>query len=487
MSKYNTRSIEELINLSYNQGGNFANSTNHLLSELNFAPTEDRRLNLRHLTEVFMSCPTWLAIFRKNSNLILSSSFRVNKIEKDGEYKQNKVGREYIKLLDGYGLDSIFKNLMIAEWGLGLGNALIYPTKQNGKLVINCDPFVMNGRPRVQVTLGEDKKNLKVAKYSILDNNGRVIPGLEFKGDDERIYHYKSLNPNGNYAFASNGVVVAYKYAVVEYNMMRAIDGIYNKGMKAATMVSLDKDSLRQAGLDETAIEMKDKMTEQKFHEMNTIENSGAFHYIDGILNFQPIQMNASQMRTTETSKMNSDNICKAMGFDPSLLDNSLSKYDNYEKSIDQMYQDIRPVAQEFENIVNKCILPQIDPKIDQTQYRFTISRQFTSEEARIKEIIDKQNSNYFANLKSANETLSASGIVVVPNAEKLAMLEANGFSFIKPQEKEIDLTPSTNEQIADSFTGVSYSENINKRQEPSVWENIQTRLDKSFKAVLEK
>jgi hypothetical protein len=294
-------------------------------------------------------------------------------------------------------------------------------------------------------------------------------------------------NPNGNYAFASNGVVVAYKYAVVEYNMMRAIDGIYNKGMKAATMVSLDKDSLRQAGLDETAIEMKDKMTEQKFHEMNTIENSGAFHYIDGILNFQPIQMNASQMRTTETSKMNSDNICKAMGFDPSLLDNSLSKYDNYEKSIDQMYQDIRPVAQEFENIVNKCILPQIDPKIDQTQYRFTISRQFTSEEARIKEIIDKQNSNYFANLKSANETLSASGIVVVPNAEKLAMLEANGFSFIKPQEQEIDLTPSTNEQIADSFTGVSYSENINKRQEPSVWENIQTRLDKSFKAVLEK
>jgi hypothetical protein len=434
-----------------------------------------------------MSCPTWFAIFTKNSDLMMSSSFRVNKIEKNGEYKQNKVGREYMRLLNEHGLDNIFKSLMIAQWGLGLGNALIYPTKKNGKMILNCDPFVMNGRPRVQVLLGEDSTDLKVAKYRILDKNGQAKLGYEFKGDDKRIYHFKVSNPNGNYAFASNGVVVAYKYAVVEYNMMRAIDGIYNKGMKASTMVSLDKNSLRQAGMDEQAIEMQDKMIEQKFHEMNTIENSGAFHYLDGVLNFQPIQMNASQMRTTETSKMNSDNICKAMGFDPSLLDNSLSKYDNYEKSIDQLYQSIRPVAQEFENIVNKCILPLIDPNFDETEYRFTISRQFTSEEARIKELVDKQNSNYFANLKVANETFSASGVVVVPTADKFAMLQTGGFEFIKPTEKEIDLAPSTNEQISDSFTGVSYSENINKRQQNNIWENIQIRLDKSFKAVLEK
>src|SRR5574343_579416 len=165
MSKYNTRNIEELINLSYNQGGNFANSTNHLLSEFNFTPIEDRRLNLQKLTEVFMSSPTWFAIFTKYSDLIMSSNFRVNKIEKNGEYKQNKVGKEYMKLLNEHGLDNIFRNLIIAQWGLGLGNALIYPTKQNGKLVLNCDPFVINGRPRVQVTLGEDKTNLKVAKY----------------------------------------------------------------------------------------------------------------------------------------------------------------------------------------------------------------------------------------------------------------------------------------------------------------------------------
>jgi len=447
------------------------------LSTINFGGQGDDRTNYLRLSQIAFHNPVCAGIYQKISQVFDILGWRMKEITKNG-VKETRASKEYARFLKSTNIDKIIKNLLIANYGSGLGNALIYKVKNRGKIEYKADPFIMNGIQRVKVFQDRNLENMEIQRYEICDVNDRAIYTFEPK----QVYHHKFMDYNGNPAFGSNPVIHLSKILSLYDNIMSIQEAMFKNGMKSSFAISLDMEKMVKQGTSAEGIKGAEKALIEQLREARGIQNSGTSLYLPGATTITPIQLNNSQMRVPELLPLLEDLIHKGYGVDKAVLDTSLSKYDNVDKAMDQLYQNtIKAPIIQFQKLVNSWLLPDYDPEFDESRFMWTIPRQFSQEEIRIKELNDKAMSMYFGNLKTANESLSQYNLAVLPTEEKLKFLEEQGM-YVKTTGKEpISIKATDDTQTDDYFTQITGAETVNRQRQTDFWLETESWLDKSF------
>jgi len=450
----------------FKQGGDYGNNiswlnnSNYSINQINFGGQTDTRLDVSSIEKVFMSDPISYGIYNKIQDLIVLSDFEVYEVKRDGSISSTRPAREYKQLLIDTKLrDRIKFGYLPAYYGTGLGDALTYRIKVNGKLEIKTEPFVMNGMRRVQIYGDENNENMEIKEYGVLNSSGREI--YRFKAQD--VIHHKYSSPNASPYFSASPGLVASKWLNLKYNILSAVDANASGGFKGSFFMSLDTQKLQKMGFSANGLEEAKGKLKEELRQANGIQNAGRMVFTPFPVVMQNTQMSNSEQRSNEFVPLINNEIFYAYGVDPAILDKRNSKYDTADQARDDLYQSCQATFKTIEQDVERGDLKFIDLNFDNSRFIFRIPRQFSQEEIRIKEIKNKELQIFFGNLKTANETFSVQGLIALPTEDKLKSLEEQGI-YIKTMGKEvIDIKPSAEPQLADTFTQVSHGENVNR------------------------
>lgn len=453
-------------------------------NQINMGGQTDTRISPSRFEQIFFSDPISSGIYGKIADLLTLSDFEVYEVKRDGSLSLTRPAKEYKQLLVKNKLrERLEHGFASAFWGTGLGNALTYRLKSNGRLEFRTEPFIVNGMERIRVYGDQNGENLESKEYGVLDETGIEI--YRFKAKD--VIHHRYVAPNGSYYFSASPGLVASKWLNLKYNLLAAIDANASGGLLAKYLVGVDQTKLKNMGITSAdAIANATNSLKEQLRQGKGIQNAGGMIFTEFPLLFQNIQMSNSEQRVTEMLPLINNEIFYAYGVDPAILDKRNSKYDTADQARDDLYQSCQATFKKIERDIEKGELKWIDPDFNNSRFIFRIPRQFSQEEIRIKEINDKAISIFFNNLKTANETFSGQGVVVVPTEDKLKSLEEQGMYFKTPAKEEVNIQPSSETQLADTFTKISQSDNVIRQNlQLDYWQEVKSKLDKSFKAVL--
>jgi hypothetical protein len=426
-----------------------------------YGGSTDRRVGgIEEITQHMMNNPTVFGIVKKISDIIYESGYKVFKIQKDGSVAETSSSKEIKNILEENNIEQIIQNFIVAGYGSGLGNGLGYKIRNKGKIEVKFDPFITAGFHRVEVYGENNLNNLEILKYKVLNSSGQTV----YEFDKKDVYHYQFANLTGNPAFGSNPVVHAAKHLRLIYCMNMAQDSIFTGGMQASKLFGLDLDAMIKTGVPPRSIQDSQQKLIEDLKQANGLANKNRMVMLSHPIKSYDIQMNNSEMRVPELLPMLDNLIFRAFGVDPAILNNAESKYDNAEKAKDQLYQSVRPFTMAIEKFIETYFLPNLLAGYDTSKFIFRIPRQFSDEEIRIKKEMNDQNASYFANLKTANESLSDINVKVLPTAEKLKYFQEQGMEFKTMGKEEISISPSESNQIADSFTQITNAESVNRQ-----------------------
>jgi hypothetical protein len=444
----------------------------------------DNRIDVNKFEQVFFADPISFGIYTKILDLMVLSDFEVYEVKRNGTLSLSRPAREYKSLLVNANLRERLRNgYCPAFWGTGLGDALTYKIRNGGKIEIKTEPFVMNGMRRIKVYGDKKSDNMEIMEYGVLNDMGQEI--YRFKAKD--VIHHRYTSPNASPYFSAAPGLVASKWLNLKYNILAAMDANFSGGMKASFLVGLDASKMEKQGASQTTIQNAMGKLKEDLSQGNGIRNKGRMVFTPFPLTWQNIQMNNSEQRVPEILPYIDDQIFYTYGVDPAILDKRNSKYDTADQARDDLYQSCQATFKMIEQDVEKGELTWLDPEFDNSRFIFRIPRQFSQEEIRIKEANDKASTIFFNNLKTANETYNGQGLVIIPTEDKLKSLEEQGMYFKTPAVEEVNIKPSSETQLADSFTQISQTDNvIRSEKKKDFWQETKTRLDKSFKSVLD-
>lgn len=444
-------------------GNSWLNNNNYSINQIHLGGQIDNRLNINSLEKNFISDPISYGIYNKIQDLIVLSDFEVYEIKRDGSISSTRPAREYKQLLINSKLrDRIKFGYLPAYYGTGLGDALTYRIKVEGKMEIKTEPFVMNGMQRIKIYADRNNENMEIKEYGVLDAMGAEI--YRFQAQD--VIHHKYSSPNASPYFSASPGLVASKWLNLKYNILSAVDANASGGFKGSFFMSLDTVKLQKMGFSANGLEEAKSKLKEELRQSNGIQNAGRMVFTPFPVIMQNTQMSNSEQRSNEFIPLIDNEIFYAYGVDPAILDKRNSKYDTADQARDDLYQSCQATFKTIEHDVERGDLKFIDPNFDNSRFIFRIPRQFSQEEIRIKEVKNKELEVFFMNLKTANETFSAQGLIALPTEDKLKGMEEQGI-YVKTIGKEvIDIKPSAENQLTDTFTQISHGENINRSLE---------------------
>jgi len=477
-----TRGWENLFktgqDTDYNNLSYFANNNYSFSSFGNVGNKDDRIGDPQVIQRLCQNNPLLFGIFNRISDIIMSSGFEMFEIVK-GNLKITKPALEYKRWLLDTGIKEDINNLLIASYSSGLGNALAYKIKNKGKIQYIVDPFLKDGKYRVEVKADEHN----ITEYRIKGKHDEDL--YVFKPDE--VYHYRHSNPDGNVALGTNGVLVASKILQLGYNILTFNSTHFGNNLNSVRMFGLDYALMEKIGYSGNDLDNMLKEMANELSQANGLRNANKTMLLKyPITDLTKEPQTNSQTRAVELYKeIIKKEVCHAMGVDENIFDIGGAKYDNAEKLQDQLYQQVKPTIIKIQDYVENWRLKQLDNNYNNDKFIFRFRRQFSTEEITLKETKDKQTQVYFNNLKIANEIYSDIGIKILPTPEKLKELEElQQMTFETINKEKITIKPAEDTQIADTFTQITNAESINRELEPNYWEIVENRLNKSFKAI---
>ena len=171
------------------------------------------------------------------------------------------------------------------------------------------------------------------------------------------------------------------------------------------------------------------------------------------------------------------------MGVDENIFNIGNAKYDNAEKLQDQLYQQVKPTTIKIQEAVESFHLPNLDPQFDNSRFIFRFKRLYSQEEIDIKKVKQEETKIWASNIKTLSEVYSQYNVGIFPTEAKMKELEElQNITFKQLNKEVVKLEPAKELQISDDFTQITNAESVNR----SYWNTIQSRLDTSFKNVLE-
>jgi len=478
-----TRSWSHLFNTgqdaSYNNFSYFSNNDYGISLFGGKGVKDDRLGDPKQLQFLCQNDPLVYGIFTRISDVITSSGYEVFEVTKKG-LKLTRPAMEYTKLLEQAGIKEHINNFLIASYSSGLGNALMYRVKNKGKIEYKVDPFIMNGTHRVEIDF--DTNNNQIELYRILNNTGSTL--YEFK--PKEVYHYKHSNPDGNFGFGTNGILVASKTLQLKYNIMTFNSTHFGNNLQSVRMFGLDYALMEKMGYSTSSLDNMLATLEEELKQATGLRNANKtmlLKYPIQDLTKEP-QTN-SQTRSVELiQRVIQKELCHAMGVDENIYNVGDAKYDNAEKLQDQLYQQTKPTQNKMQNAVESYLLPTIDNDYNNSRFVFRFKRQFSQEEIDLKKVKNEETKLYFNNLKTFNEAFSDLKLKAFPTEAKLKELEELQQMTIKQIDKEdVKIAPASELQISDTFTQVTNAESVNRNLD--FWTGVEERLDKAFKQVV--
>jgi len=335
-----TRNWENLFKTGQDGGEGglsyFANNNYSFASFGNIGKVDDRASDPYYIQRLCLNNPLLFGIFQKISDVVNSSGFEMFEVIK-GQLKITKPALEYKKWLLETNIQNDIDNLLIASYSSGLGNALAYTVKSRGQKQFIVDPFIKDGKYRVEVKADEHQ----ITEYIIKGKQNNDL--YTFK--PKEVYHYKHSNYDGNVAFGTNGVVVASKILQLAYNILTFNSTHFGNNLNSVRMFGLDYGLMEKIGytgndLDNMLAEMSNEL--KQANGLRNANKTMLLKYPITDLTKEP-QTN-SQTRAVELyEKVIIKEICHSMGVDENIFNVGGAKYDNAEKLRDQLYQQITP------------------------------------------------------------------------------------------------------------------------------------------------
>lgn len=468
------------------QSSDWYNPTYISTNNISESGTSDNRIDYLQLETIFINSGGAFGVYSKIKDIITLSEFQIFEVDKDGSYKiTKKAKRIKQQLLDDKLDEKIEHKIVPAFWGTGLGDALIYPVKHNGKISLEIDPFIMNGRERIKVHGNYNDDDNAISAYSVINSSGTEV----YKYNADQVYHLRYSSPSANPYFSASPSMVASKWLQLKYHIMQANSSIASGGMKASYLVGVDASKMKAQGSSPEAITGSMDILKEEIKQSLGNRNAGRVLFTPFPLTWQNIQMNNSEMRYTELLPYIDDEIYHAYGVDKSILDPSLSKYNNADKIRDALYMSLQSSIRKIEKAIETYYLPILSEEFRSGNFVFRIPRQFSQEEVELHKAKSEEINKLISNFKTLNETYSASGIMVFPTADKLKMLEEEGIVFKSILKEEVDIKPAEDVQLSDNFTKITNNEMASRNYENNskkTREAIKAKLDKTFKKYLQ-